>query len=921
MKRISIIILLAYLLINIVPTVSNGETIDKEISDTQSMADVFDAFYDYINKELFVSIPELKDITISAQQIKLISAADTEIDVTEVEKSSADIILKTSALVAPNAEYTICVTAENGNEILRKRILVSSAFGLVVKRIFISDENGVAVVNPKTNNKLILKADLYNPYSEQISGSFYIAQYKDDVLINIDLKSETFETEEEKSISLAFEYQDCDECKVYFLEDHTMKPLSYTYTVPMDFPEPTPTPVPQNVADVPDFYFFNDALDSLTFYQNEESKTHPLWKNPELFNTFYSDENGNLAPAMQGANGQAWVGKESITDYAVSAKIKVKSDTSSLMFALRHTDTVFYGGTCYAAGFYDGGRLAIVKYPRSSDGEATPCVMNDRFYSLEGDFSGEMTVSVIDNRITLYLDGKEMLCAEDENAVLTHGGAGIIAEEATAFVSDFSAFALYDKNGGHVDNFLGSNWDTPTETLRQIVYDDEKSKITSAGLGGYHYTTPEFSANLDGLTNYNRVSPMYAKGDMIYNGRYAEAGGGITIINRVIDGNFSVEIELKNASGTVMEMLDDADRPVWTVAVKDNALTCQAKTLDLSDVPNENRHLVLSIDGTDMNVYINGALIGSIETNAAIAEKKLRFFRSMNGMFGSLNIYAYALSPDEVLIRYGAESERFNDFGSVPTESIDFTRYVYPNSRLVENKAQDGANIYLPQECVMRKNYERTVYDKNVYYLNTVNSVRNVGMVIGTEDEEASYRNLDDMTLAMWLKVDSGRTGQSHRLFSYGTRDRSSFGYEAYIAGTTLYLSGAEFTDRSNKVMRTVDFSDYTDRWIHLAFVRHYDKTTQSYDVVLYVDATPIYSETIKSSRVSEDDMLLGIGVQPNFANPMWGAVGSADFYPNCLSKADVEKLFRSGIMQYKTQRKSNEIQFTYKINLIKNFI
>lgn len=226
-----------------------------------------------------------------------------------------------------------------------------------------------------------------------------------------------------------------------------------------------------------------------------ESVTNPVWPEPEAFTLLNLD--GNRVWDRTFIDQQDWVGDE-WTDYKVSVDIQFTEncnpdpEAASNTFRLyaRHTGIEFYGHSDYAAVVTNGYNLGLYKRTfigndpsengyllasidltdylgeKDAEGNTVPgsytCLGDGQFHNL--------AMRVVDNKITVYWDGVEMINFTDTGVsnketgkrVFPMGNVGIGTFETSVYVDNLTVEKIEDTFGGDYDNQIGGNWDTPT---------------------------------------------------------------------------------------------------------------------------------------------------------------------------------------------------------------------------------------------------------------------------------------------------------------------------------------------------------------------------------------------------------------------------------------------------------------------------
>lgn len=772
--------------------------------------------------------------------------------------------------------------------------------------LFFEDAQDGRIETLPANGTVTAVFSVYNPNKAAINATVLIAQYGKENLYHTDTLETPLSAASVSTVKVPFQVIDCKTRKAFFWTQDTMVPLCDAYALES---ENTEQPVYEDNGGVADFVLLRESFQYPSVNALPFSKSTPIWSNTEVFNSTYIDAEQHQRPCLENATGETWTGAEEWSDYMVSANVSLEiNEETTLLLAVRHNSTLFYGDSFYAAGVY-AGRIAVLKYARSYTGEPSAAVLTEAPCNFGTSFNGQIAVQALDNRIILLIDGQPYLTVTDDTALLTAGNAGIVAENADAVFTDFTVYQLYDPTGGHVDNWLHAMWEAPIDNLAALLRDSEQVELMNGGSGKLYYTAPTFSLDMDSLQNEipDSGGSVSAKATE-KSGRYCYLEDGVDVQLGSPLHTFSAELETLNAEGAIASSYDASANQIWSASLENGMLTLTAgeisESFSVSGYTNDNAHLLFTYNGSDFTVYLDAVRIGVLQDVNLQPASSFRFLDEQQGALGLLRIYPFALTADEARLRYGDGFSRFGDTIPPAAESLDFTRYVHENSEIMENKGTDHAAITLCDNYTARKEYERSVLNENIYYLNTISSTRNTGIFIGEPGDASAYKNADELTIAFWINISSPRNGQSHRIVSLGDKERTQFGLEIFFVNETMYVLGSEFAnaERPSK-QKAVDMSDYVNRWCHLVLTRRYLRDSGTWQIGVWADGTCLYQETIASERVDESDMILSIAAQPNGNNGFWGYIGEADVYTQYFTPDEIRNLYRKGIVKFQSLR------------------
>ncbi len=190
-----------------------------------------------------------------------------------------------------------------------------------------------------------------------------------------------------------------------------------------------------------------------------EAVNNPVWRGVTSA-CINQDADGNRSWQRNGANGLAFAGDKTWTDYEVSMDVQFDPSGSGGNLAellVRARDTKLYGNFYYAVGCMNGTELVLEK---SFAGSASTL----KKVSIDNVLDGEwhtIKAKVLDNTIEVYLDGQLMIQATDSTLPNLVGSVGIRTEDSKVKLDNLIVTKLDDPLGGDYDNEAGGDFDQP----------------------------------------------------------------------------------------------------------------------------------------------------------------------------------------------------------------------------------------------------------------------------------------------------------------------------------------------------------------------------------------------------------------------------------------------------------------------------
>ncbi len=215
-----------------------------------------------------------------------------------------------------------------------------------------------------------------------------------------------------------------------------------------------------------------------------DSRTNPLWSSIASSSNFsIKNLEGNRMLYCEYGTAIDFIGNETWTDYSASmdfmydASRSEVADANQVGLIVRSVANLYYGHQNYAAVVEDGERVLLYKtfmntMPLSGNSTKLLTTVSLPESILLDDRIHNLRVDCMDNIITVYVDGVEIVSYTDEGYIdfgtgggVTHinsaGGIGVTFSGVHAYVDNITVTKLYDPVGGDYDNSIGGNWDVP----------------------------------------------------------------------------------------------------------------------------------------------------------------------------------------------------------------------------------------------------------------------------------------------------------------------------------------------------------------------------------------------------------------------------------------------------------------------------
>ncbi len=211
--------------------------------------------------------------------------------------------------------------------------------------------------------------------------------------------------------------------------------------------------------------------------------TNPIWDS-------FTTKNGISIKNIQGnrmlyceyANGMDFIGSEKWTDYSASMDFMYdveqvdEADANVIGLVVRSVPNIYYGYQNYVICISGGTELCIYKsfmqYVTLLDSSKLMKSVALPESILKDDKIHNIKVACLDNQLTVYLDGVEMLTYVDDgnvdwgygggmDEVNSKGSVGLMFDGTFAYVDNIVVTKMEDPVGGDYDNAIGGNWDVP----------------------------------------------------------------------------------------------------------------------------------------------------------------------------------------------------------------------------------------------------------------------------------------------------------------------------------------------------------------------------------------------------------------------------------------------------------------------------